>query len=263
MISFSNLGKYGRFGNQIFQYVFLRSQAQRLGVKYSCPSWIGDKVFNLNETNRIISNDACPIEYVQPGGDGGFDERAFLIQNETDIRGYFQSHHYFSAQAREWFDFKYKYLPVKKNLVTLFGLTQAKVSYEDRFKNAVAIHLRFGDYLDLKHIYVELDVEYYRKSLIEISDIEEVIVFSDNIPLAKQKLVGIKDVDLHYYSGVSEIDDFAAMAHCRQHIISNSTFSWWSAWISNSSHVIMPSNWFSDSYAKKSDDLVCEGWQVI
>ena len=47
MIAFTRLGKMGQFGNQLFQYAFLyaflRTTAQRLGVKFYCHEWIGDK----------------------------------------------------------------------------------------------------------------------------------------------------------------------------------------------------------------------------
>lgn len=52
MISFTQLGKGVRLGNIMFQYPFLRTTAQRLGVKFYCPSWKGDELFNLYENNN-------------------------------------------------------------------------------------------------------------------------------------------------------------------------------------------------------------------
>ena len=42
----------GGLGNQLFQYSFLRTQAERLGVKFYCPNWIGDEIFDLNDKKQ-------------------------------------------------------------------------------------------------------------------------------------------------------------------------------------------------------------------
>ena len=52
MIAFTRLGKMGQFGNQLFQYAFLRTTARRLGVRFYCPEWIGDKIFSLHDQHE-------------------------------------------------------------------------------------------------------------------------------------------------------------------------------------------------------------------
>ena len=42
------------------------------------------------------------------------------------------------------------------------------------------------------------------------------------------------------------------MTKCDYHIIANSSFSWWGAWLGESEKVVAPSNWFADSCAGKS-----------
>jgi hypothetical protein len=58
------------------------------------------------------------------------------------------------------------------------------------------------------------------------------------------------------------------MSSCEKHIISNSTFSWWAAWLNNRSsrHVIAPkvTEWFHGEYAHMhAGDIVLPGWQQI
>ena len=54
------------------------------------------------------------------------------------------------------------------------------------------------------------------------------------------------------------------MTLCSHHIIANSSFSWWGAWLSGSKHVIAPSKWFGESMSDHdTSDLYCEGWEVI
>ncbi len=55
MLSFSKLGEHGRLGNQLFQYAFLRTQAERLGVPFYCPHWTGDDVFTLEDEPQRIN----------------------------------------------------------------------------------------------------------------------------------------------------------------------------------------------------------------
>ena len=55
MISFCKLGNYGRLGNQLFQYAFLRMTARRLGTQFFCPKWDGDDIFNLNDEGERAS----------------------------------------------------------------------------------------------------------------------------------------------------------------------------------------------------------------
>jgi hypothetical protein len=67
VISFSKLGSMGRLGNQMFQYSFLRLQAQHLGVKFYCPTWLGDSMFELeDDSERHLSPVPQPKEYHVP-----------------------------------------------------------------------------------------------------------------------------------------------------------------------------------------------------
>ncbi len=97
MISFSTLGKTGaRFGNQLFQYAFLRSQAKRLGVTFYCPAWEGEKIFLLDDTNEKSADGSSVYEYHEDPYRHGFNAEAFTIDDDTEITGYFQSWKFFN-----------------------------------------------------------------------------------------------------------------------------------------------------------------------
>ena len=86
MISFSRLGDYGRLGNQLFQYAFLRTTALRLGVKFYCPEWIGDSIFLLNDENEKAKEPVGIYRtYVEPSDNPGFNESAMRIEDGTEI----------------------------------------------------------------------------------------------------------------------------------------------------------------------------------
>lgn len=106
----------------------------------------------------------------------------------------------------------------------------------------VAIHVRRGDYVG-HHFYVDLSsTEYYRKAM-ELFPDKDFIVFSDDIEWCKEQEI-FKDCDFSYGD---EIEDMNLMASCTGHIIANSSFSWWGAFISPyTEKVVAPRDWYSD-----------------
>ena len=58
--------------------------------------------------------------------------------------------------------------------------------------------------------------------------------------------------------------DLCLMTKCDYHIIANSSFSWWGAWLGDSEKVVAPSNWFADSCAGKSvKDMEFSDWTWV
>ena len=54
------------------------------------------------------------------------------------------------------------------------------------------------------------------------------------------------------------------MGLCKYHIIANSSYSWWGAWLGKSDKVIAPKNWFGASCSHKSvDDMVFGDWSWL
>jgi hypothetical protein len=55
------------------------------------------------------------------------------------------------------------------------------------------------------------------------------------------------------------------MSLCDYHVIANSSFSWWGAWLGESKKVIAPSQWFGESpdMPKNWSDIYCKDWIII
>jgi hypothetical protein len=55
------------------------------------------------------------------------------------------------------------------------------------------------------------------------------------------------------------------MTLCDYHVIANSSFSWWGAWLGESKKVIAPSQWFGESHdmPKNWSDIYCKDWIII
>jgi hypothetical protein len=116
--------------------------------------------------------------------------------------------------------------------------------------NSVSSHVRRGDYLLVPNIGV-LPMAYYARAIawmIERVERPHFFVFSDEPDWAKANVLIDAPVDYIAHDGVdSAFKDFYLMAKCRHHIIANSSFSWWAAWLSNSKSplVVAPMHWFA------------------
>jgi hypothetical protein len=147
--------------------------------------------------------------------------------------GYFQSPVYFQF-------YKHQILSsFQKNFISNSEITINKY-LSDANSNTVSIHVRRIQY-DTK-----LSLTYYYDAMNFISSrVNNVyfFVFSDDIQWCKYNF-SKKENMIYLENSKSELEDFILMKSCRHHIIANSSFSWWSAWISNhpSKIVIAPLN---------------------
>ena len=128
--------------------------------------------------------------------------------------------------------------------------------------NPIALHIRRTDYLtDNNHTTLGLD--YYEQALSEFEDDRPVIVFSDEPSWCEEQELFSDDRFM-----ISESDDNAIdmclMSLCSGHIIANSSFSWWGAWLANSKQVIAPTKWFGPgNEGKSTQDLIPARWKRI
>ena len=163
------------------------------------------------------------------------------------LNGYFQSDKYFAHNKAHILE--------SWNINTL----QSKIiqKYGD-FSDHISIHIRRGDYLRLKEYHGVLDIEYYKNSIQHFGNHQKYIVFSDDIEWCKRSLTF---VDTVLYSNCKEDwEDLILMSTCKAHIIANSTFSWWSAWLSGN-ETIAPLKWFASDI--NTSDLYCTGWKKL
>lgn len=131
-----------------------------------------------------------------------------------------------------------------------------------------SIHVRRGDYVQYKKSFPPVTINYINKAIKEMKKrgVKKFIVFSDDIKWCKSH---IKNVE---FSSGTPFEDMSKMASCGNHIIANSSFSWWAAYlgINPDRHIITPSHktWFGKDngvvqaigYPK---DIIPDGWQQI
>jgi hypothetical protein len=267
MISFNTLGNMGRLGNQMFQYAALKGIARNKGYEFCIPpySMFGKYDGNVkasDATIHIFSNlspDSVQVtsNTIRHESSFLFDEDLFnSCEDNTDLVGYFQNRKYFKNiehEIRKEFSFS-------DEIVDLCNGYIKSVSDEGQL---ISLHIRRGDYLFLSDCHPPLDILYYENALSKFDESMPVLIFSDDPEWCKSNELFSSDRFLISESN-STVYDLCLMTLCSHHIIANSSFSWWGAWLSGSKHVIAPSKWFGESMSDHdTSDLYCEGWEVI
>lgn len=138
--------------------------------------------------------------------------------------------------------------------------------------------MRRGDYLSNQYEYLNIcNLNYYKKAFSYLEDKllngkkEErdkikILVFSDDIKWCKNNFNFLKDFNVVYIDwnkGKSSYKDMQLMSECNYNIISNSTFSWWGAYLNNYDDkiVIAPKYWLRG--VKTTGDRVPEDWLLV
>ncbi len=172
------------------------------------------------------------------------------------VRGYFQSEKYFDPIA----DTVKKELQIKKIDNTAVCDLGKKMEKED----SVCIHIRRGDYIGNKRLDVCTE-SYYREAvkLMKTRLNAPVFYIFSNTP---DDLLWIKKhydftKDMYFIDeGTDEFEDLYLMYHCRNHIISNSTFSWWGSYLGDSNITIAPQKWVNSD---ERQDILRKEWILV
>jgi hypothetical protein len=189
-----------------------------------------------------------------------FDPAILNLRAPCYLKGYWQSPKYFveieSLIRAE--------LQVREPLEGENEVMAARI----RDSLAVAVHVRCGDYLSNAHTnryHGTCDSEYYRAAEALLRDRlgpVELFVFSDDPDWVDANLRFVSPAIVLRHNGPEcDYEDLRLMTHCRHHIIANSTFSWWGAWLCQhpDKTVIAPKNWFREA-GHRSDDLIPANW---
>lgn len=177
----------------------------------------------------------------------------------THLSGYFQSELYFKCIER-----------VVRSKLNFKEKAKDKVAATIRATNSVSLHIRRGDYANnpTTHNYHGLcSLDYYERAAAylaqRIGD-SHFFVFSDDLAWARKHLVLPWPVTFVENCMVTEAyKDMQLMSLCRHHIVANSSFSWWGAWLNTSQNkiVVCPKRWFTNETAQNQTvDLIPKAW---
>lgn len=233
--------QYGRLGNNLFQKAAAIGYAVKHQLPYSLSPAVCAQKIDIREYTHA------------------YQELPFSEQWKHQcirLDGYWQSEKYFAHCREEVLKaFSYRLEPV--------------------FPDTCAIHVRRGDYLNYPDKHPVVTEEYIRLAvnvMISKTNICKFKFFSDDIAWCKELIEMLHkeypDIWWGYSEGRTEAQDLAHMFSCQHQIISNSTFSWWGAWLNQNPAkvVVSPSkhNWFGPGNAHlDTSDIIPDSWIQI
>lgn len=138
----------------------------------------------------------------------------------------------------------------------------------EQTQTPVSVHIRRGDYVshpEFSQSFGALDDTYYQTALAQINGQfpdATLFVFSDDPEWVRQHMRFERPHVLVENTGPdADVDDLQLMSLCHHHIIANSSFSWWGAWLNPrpDKRVIAPKQWFRNK-PWNTADLIPAGW---
>lgn len=202
------LGSNGRFGNQLFQYAFLRSYAENNDYSFATPvNWVGRKWFPATR-NDLVTYDHYPTVHEIDFPQGS---------DNIDLWGYYQNQQSLNVinkkQAKSWFTF---------DPGIMHNFTKPRDFY-------IAVHLRRGDYLS-HPVYPTIQKQCYIDAVEEKGlNVDDIVWVEEGITTEGNTLT----LDDPLY-------DFLVLQHADVVFRCNSTFSWWAAALNEKQKIYSP-----------------------
>jgi Glycosyl transferase family 11 len=257
LITFSRLGKWGRLGNQMYEYAALLGIGMKLGYEIAIPpheQHALDSCFDV--TAPILSErDLRKIRHVFQEPRYGYSERFWSIEDYTDLRGFFRSEFFFPPRE-----------VVKREFAFKPELVEAAAEFlqpwRDEGREIVGMAVRRGDFALFPEHFVQLwETDFFDRALAEFDGLDRVVVVSSNEPdWCRQRFAGER---LMFPDSLSDTEQLAMFTLCDHMIVSNSTFSWWGAWLNDRpGRRIAPSRWRVGVLEAQRDPLPV-GWEAL
>ncbi len=262
----------GGLGNQMFQYAFYLSLQKCFGtVKADITAFDDYELHNgfelehifpihLNHASRFEVNVYTPNNrkwvwrklrriygtrnaYLWEKNEFQYDDSLYMDKANRYYWGYWQHINYIAAvepELRKSFIFPERKDTRNENLASIIANC-----------NSISVHVRRGDYIDHAILGGICDKTYYETALQLMSEEVEdplFVFFSNDITWCRESFRHDNTVFVDWNCGENSFADMELMSLCRHHIIANSSFSWWGAWLNDSLDklVVSPSKWIND-----------------
>jgi hypothetical protein len=284
----------GGLGNQLFQYALGRALSLSNGapLKFDISGFESYKLRRYSLSHFNVAGETATAGEVERFRRAGSNrlarlgsrlgvlpgslrfttvvERGFQFQPEVlrargnvYLDGYWQSEKYFKQ--------------IEDIIRTDFTLRSdpdpagAKVSAAIAESNSVSIHVRRGDYAtnpEIKKIHGLCSPDYYRAAIDELTKTvtaPHFFVFSDDPDWCRENLRTEHAVTfVSDNKSLKDYEELWLMSLCKHHIIANSSFSWWGAWLGRhpGKMVFAPKTWFR-TRERDTSDLIPDAWYMI
>lgn len=292
-----NISKYiivkilGGLGNQMFQYAMGRAFSLRHNCNLKLDiTWYSDikgctprkflldifpikytqiinkKILSAYYENKLINKTLSffinPRHYIKET-QNKYWEKIEEIPLPSILEGYWQNEKYFLSQRESIIkDFTFP---------TLHPTSLVIAQKIKRIESSVSIHIRRGDYIsdvDTNKFHGTCSSKYYNTAINYIknhSNNPHLFVFSDDPEWCKKNFnsYGLPSTVVDAHVASEDFHDMHLMSLCKHHIIANSSFSWWGAWLSGEKGIICaPKQWFA-ALAKKDNNPCPTRWYLI
>lgn len=288
----------GGLGNQMFQYAAARALAFKYQTKLVIDTSmfaieyekVDKREFGLNVFSNIkpvfstkfltssfympsrYDNDirkllGCKPRKVFAETKYSFNEEFVNIKPPVLLDGYWQCEKYFKEfETIIRNDLQFKSFDSNDQNVAIRNEILANQS--------VSVHVRRGDYVKYgtsNMFYGICDIPYYKKAiqlLLQKRNNLTFYFFSEDPEWVLENLMesGLNAIIVNGNTGVHSWKDMYLMSLCKHHILANSSFSWWGAWLNQNPEklVVAPSKWYNttEPYFSQSDILLAD-WITI
>lgn len=271
VLTMSSIGQLGRFGNQLFQYAFLRLCAEKSGARVECPAWVGQTLFGHQDapiSKRLPPATECKdeeenlfdvipefIPYLEKLADAkslrvGVEALNTGLAN-VDLWGFFQFHNRYFKPHQQYF--RSLFQPVDNLKI---ALEEGLNTLRSKGSTIVGIHIRRSDYLKEPRMGFTLvfPTKWYCEWLEGIWDELEnpiLLLCSDDLDgivadFAKFSPVTTSDLKIQLPAEMKELDfyiDFFMLSQCDMVCSSNSNFSFVACMLNQRAKMFFRPHW--------------------
>lgn len=284
----------GGLGNQLFQYAAARRLAYERGLPlkldmsaFQSYTLRTPKLHHFNISAEVASSDEIQ-RFIKPGifGKGTrwisrnlipvshrhiyresrlyhFDQEFLRLPDDVYLQGYFQSELYFIPIE----DVIRRDLTVITPPSDINQAMMQKIASTD----AVSLHVRRGDYANdpkTKAYHGVLSLDYYREAIklaAESVVTPHFFMFSDDVSWLREQFdLNYPHTLIDHNDSDHDYEDLRLMSLCKHHIIANSSFSWWGAWLCQcpGKKVYAPNRWLTDTTIS-TEELIPMEWTKV
>lgn len=242
MVTFLNLGKKGNLGNQLFQVASTIGIAETNKKMYCFPKW--DFANYLQSNFEIVNENENWIK---------INEETYnfyewnISEEKSNLNGWLQTEKYFiNSNIKEVFKFEKEF---EENLLLRFQYLFTQ--------KTVLVTVRRGDFVN-NPMFFQLSYKYYLTALLKnFENLEQynIIFASDNIKYCKNHFSFLPNT--FFLEDLSPIEQMCLGSKFDNYIISNSTFSWWLAWLGEKKNtkIIRPIQVFDNESLKVYNEV--------
>jgi len=254
MLTYAALGNEGRLGNQLWQIASTLGIANRVGQPVSFPSWEYRPYFSVPDRlfTGPVGNDVVPYATMIPPQHRPYLQHLSLWEDiQKDVRVFFSP----SEKAIE-------------------EVTRRYSRYLDPDDHFTSVHVRRTDAVAKQEWFKVPNLDYFLPAMelaaADANGFTTFLVFSDDIEWCHENFPEkVSGCDIEFVTEVlpepgrnhrgdplgnsTDWMEMFVMSACDGHVTSNSTFSWWAAWLSTDPSPITPAVLYGPRYINEID----------